>query len=74
MVLLKKPNGKSHICTDFKDLNKSCPKDDFSLPNIDTLVDAMVGHEMLSLMDGFFGYIQIKVALEDQQKIAFITP
>jgi len=74
MVPVKKPSGKIHICTDFRDLNKAYPKDDFPLPNIDTLVDATAGHEMLSLMDGFFGYNQIKVAPEDQHKTAFITP
>jgi len=73
MVPIKKPNGKICICTNFRDLNKACPKDDFSLSNIDTLVDAIARHEMLSLMDGFFGYNQIKVAPEDQYKIAFIT-
>ena len=74
MVPVKKPNGKICICTDFRDLNKACPKDDFPLPNIDTLVDATTGHEMLSLMDGFFGYNQIKVAPQDQHKTTFITP
>ena len=74
MIPIKKPNGKIHICIDFRDLNKACPKDDFPLPNINTLVDATIGYEMLSLMDGFFGYNQIKVDFEDQHKIAFITP
>ena len=74
MVLEKKPNGKIYICTNFRDLNKACPKDDFPLPNIYNLVDAMVGHEMLSLMDGIFGYNQINFAPKDQHKTMFITP
>lgn len=74
MVPVKKPNGKIYIYTNFRVLNKACPKDDFQLPNIDNLVDAMVGHEMLSLMDEFSGYNQIKVTSEDQHKIALITP
>lgn len=56
MVPVKKSNGKIHICTNFKDLNKVCPKDDFPLPNIGYLVDSTVRHYMLSLMDGFSGY------------------
>jgi len=44
MVLVKKLNGKIRICTDFRNLNKACPKDDFSLSNINNLVDAMIGH------------------------------
>ena len=74
MVPIKKPNGKICICTDFRDLNKAFPKDDFPLPNIDALVDTIVEHEMLSLMDGFFGYNQIKVTPKVQHKTAFITP
>ena len=73
MVFVKKSNGKICIYINFRDLNKAGPKDDFPLSNIDTLVDAIVGHEMLSLMDGFWGYNQIKVSFEDQYKTTFIT-
>lgn len=40
----------------FRYLNKAFPKHDFPLPNIDNLVDSIIVHEMLSLMDGFSGY------------------
>ena len=56
MVHVTKPSGDIRICTDFRDLNKACPKDDFPLPNIDMIVDLTAGHELLSLMDGFSGY------------------
>lgn len=74
MVMVKKLNSKICICIEFKDLNKACLKDDFALPNVDNLVDAMVGHGMISLMDGLFGYNQIKFSFEDQHKTIFITP
>ncbi|KAH9327626.1 hypothetical protein KI387_007804, partial [Taxus chinensis] len=69
----KKPIG-IRICIDFKDINKACPKDNFLFPNIDMIGDSTVGYEMLSLMDGFLGYNQIKIAEEDQHKTAFMTP
>ncbi|KAH9320039.1 hypothetical protein KI387_021808, partial [Taxus chinensis] len=69
-----KATGKILICTDFRDLNLACPKDDFPLPNIDQLVDLTAGHEMLSLMDGFSGYNKIIITPEDQHKNSFITP
>jgi hypothetical protein len=34
-VLVKKKNGKWRMCVDYTNLNKSCPKDPFSLPCID---------------------------------------
>ena len=74
MVLVTKPLGDIRIYTEFKDLNKACPKDDFPLPNIDMIVDLTAGHEILSLMDGFLGYNQIQIVEEDQHKTAFTTP
>ena len=56
----------------FKDLNKASPKDDFPFPHIDLLVDSTTGHSMLSFMDGFLGYNQILMALEDMEKTIFI--
>ena len=57
----------------FKKLNKACPKDSYPLPRIDQLVDATSGHELLTFMDAFSGYNQIRMASEDEEKIAFIT-
>lgn len=51
VVLVKKANGKRQMCIDFTNLNKACPKDSYSLPRIDQLVDAIVGHELLSFMN-----------------------
>ena len=59
VVGVKKKNGKWRVCIDFTDLNKSCPKDPFPLPHIDKLVDATVGHQLVSFMDAFSGYNQI---------------
>ena len=58
---------------EFTDLNKACPNDSFSLPRIDQLVDATAGHEMLSFMDAYSGYNQIKMHMPDEEKTAFTT-
>ena len=73
VVLMKKANGKWRMCVDFMDLNKACPKDNFPLPRIDQLMDSTAGHKLLTFMDAFSGYNQIKMAEEDQEKTAFIT-
>ena len=70
---MKKANGKWRMCVDFTDLNKACPKDNFSLPRIDQLMDSTAGHKLLKFIDVFSRCNQIKLAEEDQEKIAFIT-
>ena len=73
VVLVKKANEKWRMCVDFTDLNKACLKDSFPLPRIDQLVDSIARHKLLTFMDAFSGYNQIKMAEEDQEKTAFIT-
>ena len=71
--MVKKANGKWRMCVDFIDLNKACPKDSYPLPCIDQLVDSTAGHQLLSFIDAFSGYNQIKMDEADQEKTSFIT-
>ena len=73
-VVVKKKTEKWRVCVDFTDLNKACPKDSFPMLRIDQLVDATVGHPRMSFLDAFQGYHQIPLAMEDQEKTAFVTP
>ena len=66
-----KNDGKERLCMDFRDLNKACPKDNFPLPHIDVLVDNIAGSALMSFMDDFSGYNQIKMALKDMTKTIF---
>ena len=59
---------------DYTDLNDACPKDSFPLPRIDQIVDASVGHGMLSFLDAFSEYHQIPMHPPDAKKKSFITP
>ena len=73
VVLGKKGNGKWRMCVDFTDLSKACPKDSYPLPNIDALVDSASGCKMLSFLDAFSGYNQIKMHPRDESKTTFMT-
>ena len=73
VVHVPKKDGKVRMCVDFRDLNKAIPKDDFPLPHIGVLVDNIAVYALLSFMDGFSGYNQIKMAPEDMEKTSFIT-
>ncbi|GFZ03434.1 hypothetical protein Acr_16g0000580 [Actinidia rufa] len=73
VVVAPLKGGKWRVCVDFTDLNKACPKDSFPLPKIDLIVDATSKHELLSFMDAFLGYHQIKMYPPDIEKTSFIT-
>ena len=46
VVMVKKANGKWRMCVDFTNLNRACLKDNYSLPQINTLVDSTARHEL----------------------------
>ena len=71
--MVKKASGKWRICVDFIDLNKACPKDSYPLPRVDILVDSTVRHQLLSFMDVFSGYNQIRMHEVNQEKTSFVT-
>ena len=73
VVMVKKANNKWRMCIDFTDLNKACPKDSYPLPRIDQLVDSTTGHKLLSFMDAFSRYNQIRIEEADQEKTSFVT-
>ena len=62
------------MCTDFHNLNKACPKDNYPTMFIYQMIDACAGSEVFSFMDGFSEYNQIQINPEDQHKMTFICP
>jgi hypothetical protein len=74
VVMVKNANGKWRMCVDFTDINKACPKDDpYPLSNIDRLIDGASGYKMLSFMDAYSGYNQIKMNPTDAPHTTFMT-
>jgi hypothetical protein len=73
VVMVPKKNGNMHMCIDFTELNKACPKDPYPLPRIDIIIDQAAGCEMLSLLDCFSGYHQVWMGREDEAKTGFTT-
>ncbi|OAE24162.1 hypothetical protein AXG93_2752s1770 [Marchantia polymorpha subsp. ruderalis] len=74
IVIVKKKNGKLRVCVDYKKLNAVTKKDYYPLPFIDEILEEVAGHEWYSFGDGYSGYNQIQIALEDQLKTTFTTP
>jgi hypothetical protein len=74
-VIVPTKNTNVHcVYVDYTTLNKHCPKDPFPLPRIDQIIDSTTGCARLSFLDAYLGYNQIKLKVEDEEKIAFITP
>ena len=71
--MVKKANGRWRMCIDFMDLNSACPNYSYPLPRIDTLVDSTMRYQLMSFMDAFSGYNQIKMEEADQEKTSFVT-
>jgi hypothetical protein len=61
MVVARKKNGKIRICIDFRNLNRACTKDHYPLPKMETLLQRVTGSGMISMLDGFSGYNQIRL-------------
>ena len=73
LVLVKKKNGKWRVCIDFTNLHDACPKDSYPLLRIDQLVEATTGQKLISFMDAYSSYNQIKMHPSEKNKTTFIT-
>jgi hypothetical protein len=74
-ILVPKKNTKVlRMCVDYTGPNKACPKDPFSLPRIDQVIDSTAGSELLCILDAYSGYHQIKMKESDQLATSFVTP
>jgi hypothetical protein len=74
LILVEKPDKSWRMCIDYTSVNKVCPKDEYPLPHICQIIDSTVSCELLSFLDAYSGYHQISLAIDDEEKTAFITP
>jgi len=73
LVPVRKKNGEIRVCIDFKNLNRSCLKDNFPLPPMEHILQSISGTTMMSFLDGFYGYNKILVYANDRLKTIFRT-
>jgi hypothetical protein len=73
LVPVRKKNGNIRLCVDLRALNRASTKDNFSLPNMEMILQEVVGSQIMSLLDGFSGYNQIRIKRDDKYKITFTT-
>ncbi|VDI21989.1 Hypothetical predicted protein [Mytilus galloprovincialis] len=73
LVLVKKKDSSTRICTDFRILNSKTIKDSYPLPRIDDSLDALRGSKWFSVLDLSSGYFQFEMDPQDKEKTAFST-
>lgn len=74
IVPVRKKNGETRLCINFRNLNRVSLKDNYPLPKMDHILQKVVGAHRISTLDGFSCYNQILVHHEDQEKTTFTTP
>ncbi|RVW12161.1 Retrovirus-related Pol polyprotein from transposon 17.6 [Vitis vinifera] len=62
------------VCIDYRMLNSVTRKDHFPLPFMDQVLERVSGHPFYCFLDGYSGYFQIEIDLEDQEKTTFTCP
>ena len=73
IVLVKKKDGGTCFCVDYRELNDVTRKDAYQLPQIDETLDALAGVKLFSTWDLASGYWQVKMDDADCEKTAFVT-
>jgi hypothetical protein len=62
------------MCINNRKLNKSTQKHHFPLPFIDEMLDRLANHSFFCYLDGYSGYHQNSIHLDDQSKTTFTCP
>ena len=62
------------VCIYYRRLNEVTRKDHFPLPLMDQLLEKISGHPFYCFLDGYSGYFQIEIAVENQEKTTFTCP
>ena len=73
ILFVKKKDGSTRMCTDYRALNKITKKNVYPLPRIDELLDRLQGAKFFTKIDLRQGYHQIRIKEADVEKTAFRT-
>lgn len=73
IVLVKKQDGTTQFCVDYRKINNVTIKDAYPLPRINKSLDTLSGAEFFCTFDLASGHWQVAMDESDKEKTAFAT-
>ena len=73
VALVKKKDGSTQSCVDYRRLNNLTQKDSYPLPRIDDTVESLAGAQWFSTLDLKSGYWLVQLSNDTRSKTAFTT-
>ena len=73
IVLVRKKDGTTRMCVDYRKLNAATSRPIFPIPNSEEIFDAVQGARYFSTIDLANGYHQVDLEEEAKEKTAFST-
>ncbi|XP_049824794.1 uncharacterized protein LOC126265925 [Aethina tumida] len=73
VVLVKKKDGSTRFCVDYRKLNNVTKKSSYPIPVIDDILTYLGDAQYFTTLDMFSGYWQVKLEEESKQYTAFVA-
>ncbi|GFU61566.1 hypothetical protein TNCV_844261 [Trichonephila clavipes] len=74
IVMVKKKDGSSRMCIDYRKLNQKLVKDKFPLPIIENVLDTLQKAKVYSTLDLRNGFFHVDVDEDCRKYTSFIVP